>query len=248
MQYLPLTALKPRNAWGIALVSLVLLMSHCKEEEPTYPIEPNIQSAKAEFVKRAKEYLADTLKITLIYTDGDGDVGLDFNNADHNDPPFHEYTYYLRSTGEAVTSDKLIQKLVLREDLISYKDRHNPPFDTLPPESSCRYSNGLYIIRNENFTNLELNFFRRESSGNYVQYPFEESCIFLGVRMPTAGTRNMVWEARSISRGRVEVVFKMLSGQFEQVFGGDILKLGLQIKDRSLHTSNYFMTEDFVFQ
>ena|GEM_PF-2737585 len=249
MQYQHLAGSRFGKSSIIMVVTLIPWLWNCKEEEEaTYPIEPNIENAKVKFIKGESEFSGDTLEITLIYTDGDGNVGLDHNNPEHRSPPFHEFTFFHRSTGEAITSDKLETDQVLYEDLISYDDRKYPPFDTLPSFSDCHYARGLYAVRNRNFSNLELLFLRKDNNGNWVQYEFEQECIFLNARIPTIGTRNIVFEVKPLSRGRVEVVSKFISSEWVRIFAGNILKLKLKIEDRNLNSSNYLLTDDFIIQ
>ena len=249
MQHKRLAAQRIGKFPALVVLLLTSLLSSCKEdEEPTYPIEPNIESAAVKFTPGKKEFSADTLQITFIYTDGDDNVGLDYDNPEHSASPFNEYFYYLRSNGEVVTSDKLKNGLVLREDLITSNDRAYPPYDTLPPRSSCRYDHtGLYKIRNRDFSNLMLDIYKKEGDENYIKYVFDEDCIFMHLRIPSSGHSFPLCTAKRLGRGRFEVVYKYPSAAWDGRLGRE-MRFGLLLKDRNLNSSNYLLTNDVVMQ
>jgi hypothetical protein len=74
---------------AIVLISYIVLLSCCKKEV-SYPLEPVIKFKDCVIIKSimGKD---SALKLTISYTDGDGDLGLGQNDIN---PPFNSGTYY----------------------------------------------------------------------------------------------------------------------------------------------------------
>jgi hypothetical protein len=85
-----------RHTLYFILTGMLALTIGCEEDEPNYPIEPFIEFKSLTFQNTAAAHLYDTLKLTINYRDGDGDLGLDYSEIN---PPFHSTNYFLAKDG-----------------------------------------------------------------------------------------------------------------------------------------------------
>ena len=89
-----------------------LLLLGCDEKEETYPPEPVISFTSVEFFDPPDPTRTDSLIVTFSFTDGDSDFGLD---DQHVSPPFNQYFFVHKSTGELISSDKLVNNEISDE-------------------------------------------------------------------------------------------------------------------------------------
>ena len=63
----------------LALVTLAMVLAGCRDDEPLFPLEPRVAfvSYSADTVPELESFI-----ITLSYTDGDGNLGSDSNDAE----------------------------------------------------------------------------------------------------------------------------------------------------------------------
>jgi hypothetical protein len=136
---------------GIAFLATGVLVSQCDEgwENPHYPDAPSIQFTKLKFIEVAGANIADTLKLTINYKDGDSDLGV---APDEQDEPFHPVNYFLEDGSGDTT--KVATQLVFTSDdrpyfllnpvgfggkLVTDRTRNKPNYGYLPvyDEHSC---------------------------------------------------------------------------------------------------------------
>jgi len=236
-----------------ASIVAISLLANCSEadEGSVVSIEPNIISAYGQFIQGSGSL--DTLQITFVFTDGDGDVGLDYKNPVHKRHPYERSFYYLKATGEKVSSDRLDDGLVAATELISYEDRYFPPFDTLPEfENSCAYENyevgnesiELYRTENPDRYNFEVSFFVEKTPGNFVRETFSNIVCgpFYGL-IPPETVRP--FRRRHLGDGKTEIIYDFLSGEWKNIFIDTRIQVEIYIKDRALHQSKSFKTQPF---
>ena len=235
----------------IIAVFTVMLGSfvQCSDDNDPASVEPRLNTASGQFIEG---YFNDTLRITFTFTDGDGDVGLDFDDPQHYRHPYERSFFYLKSTGEKVSSDKLDDGEVSIDDLITYEDRFTPPFDSLPELTSCKYENysrnggsiPVYRTENADHWNLEVRFFVEESPGNFVRRVWPDVICgpFYGL-IPTQS--NPVFTVRKIDQGKTEVVYSSARTIWRDLFNDARLQVEIQIKDRALHVSESMRTQPF---
>ena len=228
---------------------MLTLSLQCREDSDSVAIEPVILSSSGQFVQG---FFVDTLRITFTFADGDGDVGLDFDNPQHKRHPYERSFYYLKSTGERISSDKLDDGEVTIADLITYEDRHTPPFDTLPALSNCKYepisdnaqSIEVYRTENPDHWNFEVRFFEEETPGNFVRRTWPDAVCgpFYGL-IPTKS--HPIFRLRDLGSGRKEVIYSFVGSVWSVLFQDTRVQLELQIKDRALHVSKPVKTPPF---
>jgi len=83
----------------LAIFSVVTLLFGTCISPPEFSIVPEIELLDVHFFKGADETAADTLKITLNFKDGDGDLGLNGDDPRYNSTPFNEKNFYLIKDG-----------------------------------------------------------------------------------------------------------------------------------------------------
>lgn len=231
------------------LAITLLFFCACNEKEKTYPIEPIISFVSIQFNEAPFQNATESLVLTFSFTDGDSDFGL---NAEHVLPPYNQFFFIHKVTGELITSDQLYNDEISAEELITYSDRVNPPFDTLPERTEgCFYqeyslNHSVYSIINENFSNIFVDFFYEDIDGNFVELDFLKTyCFNFDARVFTgSGTSGpFIRKMENSKKGKVQYTIQSLG--FTSLFGDKKMKLKIAIQDRALHRSNIVETPEF---
>ncbi len=131
----------------VAIAAMIVIAASCSDDEPAYPIEPQIEFRELRFVAGEKVYDKDTLAIRFYYTDGDMDLGL---SGTEITAPYHRINYFLAEKGivsRVATKPKPFswQGNVLidptpsdRGKLVTHRTRKEPGYETLP-DYDCRH-------------------------------------------------------------------------------------------------------------
>jgi hypothetical protein len=82
---------------GLAFFVVTIIFGSCFDP-PKYPVVPEIEFEKIEFVDRAFP-LGDSLFLYLNFKDGDGDLGLDAENPSHRSFPYHDAVFFQGNNG-----------------------------------------------------------------------------------------------------------------------------------------------------
>ena len=85
-----------RHVLYFILTGMLAFTIGCEEDEPDYPVEPFIEFKSLTFKNTLAINNYDTLKLTINYRDGDGDLGLNYSEIN---PPFHSRNYFLAKDG-----------------------------------------------------------------------------------------------------------------------------------------------------
>ena len=238
-------------------------MIACQEKDIPIPIPipitisdiPEISFKEIEFIEGATEFDQDTLRLTLLFQDGDGDLGLKPDGEDIKDP-YHYMWFFTKSDGSFVT----------------LADRSLSGYDTLPPYefpytcinwSQIVDEDTLYTEPNEFYYNIYVSYFVKKN-GVYEEFDFlalfEPQCIpissfdgrFPRIASPTHQVNYPItigddsFKITLTSPYSGELEYSMRSAGFQLVFLDDTLKLKVKIYDRSLNSSNWIETTPFV--
>lgn len=232
----------------------VLAVFSCKDEEETYPIEPQITLTDLKVGQGSSSpQLPDTVTIIMSYTDGDGDFGFNFDDEADLLPPYQRGFFYLKSTGEPVTSDRVMNYEVPMSALIRLSDRQAPPYDTLPDlyERLCSYNappgfgmDPAYFTRNENHVNIMVEVLYEDINGVFVEFDRENKyCNWLDGRVPMAGQEFEPYFVRKGTARKGELSYRVINVDFSILLKGKRIKLRVSVRDRALHNSNVVETE-----
>ena len=231
--------MKKTSSFGwLAIIMLSLPFFSC-ERAPEFSDTPKIDFEKVVFGESAVQ---DSLRITISFEDGDGDLGISLEEA--SDYPFHVQTYFLADppyspvyniTG--ISPDKLLQ----------YGD-----LDTLPAYNCIDYVtlaqvvdnqtklDTVYVKPNPRNKNFVLKFFIKKGE-NFEEFDFlKETCI------PSSGrfTRLNTSENDRPLQGTLSYSFR--ARNMRQYFDGNVLKLQIYIVDRGEHKSNVVESPEFT--
>lgn len=240
----------------LLFIWLVTLAS-CKDGDENYPIEPAIKLLKTEFNEGTGTMKYDTLSITFSFTDGDGDIGLDSRIKAHTLAPFQFGFYYLKRTGERVSSDKISSGELALDDVIRFNDRKTPPYDTLPDtDYDCYYYGGddfienfPYCTRNENYYNIFVDFWYEDQNGAFVRFDwYNEYCITYNGRFQFEPGEHGPFILTMPNSKSGKLTYRITSAGFTSLFGDKKMKLRIYIKDRELHVSNVVETAPFYLR
>jgi hypothetical protein len=134
-----------RNA-VLILISLVVVSSCC--DPPEFSNKPKIRIQDVAFIN-GPPLDFDTLKLTLFFQDGDGNLGL---RGDEDDYPFQSHNWFLDKDGElfnvyeiddAVEGMKITRKSSFSKGIPAMKE-FKPPFDCLHYKYDSVFINAGY--------------------------------------------------------------------------------------------------------
>ena len=229
----------------------------CDENEKTHQSHPRIDFQKIEFDHQVDGDF-EKLSITFSYVDDDDDFGLDGTLAEHSMPPYQRGFYFLKSTGEMITSDKLLNHEISLDELIRLDDKAVAPFDTLPDLSPCFYysynatgvwtdTESIYWVLNKNYYNLFVEFFYQDADGQYVEFDFHETfCFSFDARVFAGSGVEGPFSVHRVNQRITSITYTMHSLGFIAIFGDKKMKLRIHIQDRALNKSNVIETPEFV--
>jgi hypothetical protein len=215
------------------LILFFAALAGCDNEDPSYPIEPEIEFESIFFSDAPDTARPDTLKLTFSYTDGDGDLGLPIEDIAFVESPYHSYDLY-QTNGSQLVAVAPVHAIVNSSyrDLLEIQDpslgklvfprtRNDPSFSSMLPLFSCvdyisqefllshedigvidSYSkivdttliganvhylinDTLYLTRNPNHYNIEVDFLVEQSDGSFEEYDWlENHCATFDARFP----------------------------------------------------------------
>ena len=250
---------------GIVLFG-VLLISSC-DGPPDLPEEPTIVFSSIDYQEGPGAQ--DTLILTITFEDGDGNLGL---NEGQIGRPFHAFDFIFDSNGIPVTYRAMdesqdapfelfipdLQSGTLLESFGNSSEIPPLTFNTntavlnntrdwfFPPvvigNDTITVTDTLRIQTNENFNNIFVRFFAKQADGSFVEIDLIRTFGFnFDGRFPVLNLRD---NDRPIEG---ELTYRMLSAfQVAPIFANNVLKLEVQVQDRSLNRSNIIETEEFT--
>ncbi len=228
----------------LPVIVLLLLFNGCFET-PNFPVVPEIEFDQIVFREVPGLQNQDTLKITIKFKDGDGDLGFDPTNPADESGEYSEIFYYIDNNG----------------DLIVYSTRSRPGFEDLLPPYEHPYTctnwvinptiggdivmDTVYFEQNPNHYNIFVEFFVKNPDGSFTEFDWKfiqpGACgtDFNG-RFPLLKdqTRPSPLEGR--------LTYDMQSIGFRPFFNLRVLKLRVTIQDRALNRSNTIETPEFT--
>lgn len=221
---------KMRTSVFIAILLISLVFYSC-ERPPELPNTPKINFRNIEFIDNLNSS-TDTLKLTIDFEDGNGDLGL---GGDENFPPYHLF--------DPIYDDS--------STLIYYREREFNP--SLPPYSTedwlllrdedNRIEDTILVEYNPNRFNIFVDLYRK-INGEYfiVDWSEEfENSPGLNSRFP------ILFDEDSQDRALVGTMeYDMQSRAWLSVFTLDSLQIRAFIKDRALNSSNTVVSPDFT--
>ena len=217
-----------KNRFRFLFLGIILFAC---SDRPTFDFTPQISLSEFYFVD-IENLSLDSLIIKINFQDGNGDLGLE---SFETDPPYHLL--------DPVLNDK--------QDTVRHGDPGAPPYDCVNYEIIRRETSvndtlvvtadTIQVDRNPDHFNFYLDFLVKEDDGSFRVYDpaLERNCA-----PPYHGRYFVLNTARDVRPLEGELQYSLLSG-FQLLFRNDIIKLRVQIQDRSLNKSNVIETEEF---
>ena len=251
----------------IGSVMLMWVVGACLKP-PENSVTPHIELQSVDF---KNEYLStknpDTLIITLKFTDGDGDLGINgddtviFVNSteyvDINTPYYFAYDSSKNAVWYYTHGNNVrLPKGYKYVNYASYRTIHTLPFDTLPGGLTCKDweyraapADTLYIQSNPYNNNIFVDLYMKNADGSYAYfdptniYPFGNLCVtnFFNGRFPVLSS-----DLGKKSSLEGTITYKIQSAALYIFLKGQTIKLKVSILDRAFHKSNLVESEDFV--
>lgn len=205
---------------------------------PEFEEVPNISFEKVEFFDNSGDdpRASDSLRITINFEDGNGDLGLSSNDIYE---PYNEFYVFVNDDGSPVfigddpelpAYNPLDYYIIAAEDSVIFN-------------GFLLTGDTIYIDQNENYYNIFVDFYYDRGNG-WEEFKWEEEPyyqVFDG-RFPRLNTEEY---ERPLNGS---LTYNMISAGFKTIFRNYPMKLEIQIQDRALNKSNQIETEPFTLQ
>jgi hypothetical protein len=270
------------------LLCVIPILSSCNDDSsPALSSEPLIEFSTLEFIDPEDNAKPDTLKLSILFKDGDGskDLGISYIERDS---PFHLLDFFLYDKNHLIkispkTEIDTADVSPYSGQLVTFsmKDELDLPNTTTfcPLDAHNSYVIGyvrsqspeifgdnktisewknyfvladtFYVKRNESFYNIYVDFLAQKPDGSFELFDWEgQYCVSMNGRFPfvedpipgesyKSGPFTLTYNPGKASGS---IVYKLMSTGFKYAFSGRKIKLRVNIKDRSLHTSNIIET------
>lgn len=244
------------------LVMIVFLGLVSCFSPPEYPSVPEIEFDNVSFVETPNLADADTLKLSVRFKDGDGDIGL-LADENSDDPQYAERYYFKVNDNRKYVLRNGGTSLDIANDpsFIRYKTkRTNSSYDTLPAFSKpfdCtnweivyKTTNNItsvvdtvYFKLNSDHYNIFVDFLvKNEATQEFEEYDFrKEYCTTYDGRIPI-----LAKEQGEETPLQGTIRYAMIGTGFKLVFSIKPIKLRVQIQDRALNRSNVILSDAFT--
>jgi len=234
-------------------------------KQPENSIVPQIQLQSLLF-KHEFPVASDTLIITVKFTDGDGDLGINgdetaiyrsaVDSTDINTPFYYVYDSTKKLCGGSIClTHKNSYTLPAGAHYVNYKMKRTiPSADTLPSLSCKNWelraspADTLYIQTNPYNNNIFVDIYTKDGSGSYTYfdpnnvYPFGNLCVtnFFNGRFPILSS-----DLGKKSSLDGTITYKIQSAGLYIFLHGKTIKVKTYILDREFHKSNIAESDDF---
>jgi len=235
-------------------------------KQPENSVIPQIQLQSLNF-KHEFPAAADTLILTLKFTDGDGDLGIEGNetaiytssidSTDINSPFYYVYDSTSKLCGSHICTTHYNGYTLPRgAHYVNYKMKRTiPSADTLPSLSCKNWelraspADTLYLQTNPYNNNIFVDIYTKNADGTYAYfdpnnvYPFGNLCVtnFFNGRFPILPSD---LGKRSSLDGTI--TYKIQSAGLYIFLRGKTIKARTYILDRAFHKSNLVESDDFI--
>jgi hypothetical protein len=133
---------------GLGLLSFLVIISGSCFDPPEFPVQPQIEFERLEFVDSPNPGDFDSLNLYINFKDGDGDLGFT-ESSEHISSPFHNAFFYQENNGSLeplstvtgyVGDDEYDLLEVTDPDkgkLVLFRTREKPQYSSLPQTFGC---------------------------------------------------------------------------------------------------------------
>lgn len=139
---------------GLGLLSFVALGAGSCFDPPEFPVVPQIEYERIEFIDAQDPSEFDSLNLYINFKDGDGDLGFTESGDDISEP-YHSAFFYQENNGEVeplstvsgfIGTDEYDLLLITdpsKGKLVTFRTHKNPTYSFLPGGDLCTGSNSL---------------------------------------------------------------------------------------------------------
>lgn len=239
-----------------ALVVLVIVGLDGCFTQPSYPIAPQIQFDGIYYTKATQSLQQDEIVLSLKFTDGDGDLGLDNTISDPDSIySFEQYPPY-----------------TYQGELINYKLKRTSPnlrfpdgttlgtYDFVTPYNCTNWKittktvnnvpvvqDTIFFVSNPNYYNIFVDFLVEQSDGSFQKFDLLAYFGYPNCELGFNGRfPNLTQDPGKKSPLDGKLTYKLRSLGFDVIFGVKTLKLSITIQDRALNKSNTIETPEFT--
>lgn len=234
-----------------SLIFLSLLSLSACYEEPEFPVEPFIEFEQVRFNNRVDS--SDILSITVSFRDGDGNLGLAF---DEIAPPFHPYSFVeFNGPGQFLKLGDVdtLPPYNCQDYLQGYFTGSSADSFEEASVADTVYQNGAPVILTPEYFYVKRNPFH---SNFFVEYYIVENgeerlfdfALESGQACGDADKRRFYPFSDVGDPISGSITYKQESRAFIPFFSNDSIKIKVRIADRALNLSNVVESPVFTLQ
>jgi hypothetical protein len=215
---------------------------------PEFPVQPQIEFESIVFKEYGSGFdaEADSLILTIAFSDGDGDLGLAPSE--------------LECVSESICYNNKFFFLKPDGTILTYKDkRTNSAYSTLPafvkPYNCINWEvstdntgkvDTFYFELNPDHYNIEVDFLVKNPDGTFTEFDWTEEFNYPNCGTSFDGRFPILYKEEPGTPLEGILRYSMGSIGFKALFSVKTLKLRVQIKDRALNKSNEIFTPEFT--
>jgi hypothetical protein len=215
---------------------------------PEFPVQPQIEFESIVFKEYGSGFdaEADSLILTIAFSDGDGDLGLAPSE--------------LECVSESICYNNKFFFLKPDGTILTYKDkRTNSAYSTLPafvkPYNCINWEvstdntgkvDTFYFELNPDHYNIEVDFLVKNPDGTFTEFDWTEEFNYPNCGTSFDGRFPILYKEEPGTPLEGSLRYSMGSIGFKALFSVKTLKLRVQIKDRALNKSNEIFTPEFT--
>ena len=246
-------------------MSIIFITNSCYEV-PNFPDTPSIIFQKVEF--HDINAGADSLLISISFTDGNGDLGLSDEHTSNAE--YRDVDYVFDSQDSELTPDEVVTPRDVGKEmssLIGYPSSENIStlgFTTVPPYElpySCTHwqikpsiegieiLDTVLVIPNRNQFNIFVDFlFKDSGQAEFKEFDWIGTEEFDNCGLPIDGRFPVLQSDSNDAAIEGTLKYGFVSAGLIPLFGDKVLKLRIQIQDRALNKSNIVESQEFTLR
>lgn len=226
-------------------VFLLLLGLHSCFEAPDFPVVPQIEFDSIVF-RETPPGNQDTLKITIRFKDGDGDLGLSSSDPADFAGVYRDRFYYVDNDGQLVVYSTRRKAPIYEELLPPYEFPYYCTNWSINPRIGDTVVNDtVYFESNPDHYNIFVEYYVKNPNGTFSLFDWQlQFCESGGTNFN--GRFPLLKDQSRPSPLEGRLTYSMNSLGFRQLFNLRILKLRVTIQDRALNKSNTIETPEFT--
>jgi hypothetical protein len=251
---------------NFAVILILMWIVDACLKQPENSIIPQIQIQSVVFKKgNLTAFIDDTLIVTLKFSDGDGDLGVNgdetaiytsqFDSTDINTPFYYIYDSAQNATWYYTHSSNVsLPKGYHYVNYAAHRNIHTHPFDTLSSTLTCKYweipsiaqIDTLYRQDNPYNSNFFMDIYTKNPNGSYTLFDLDS--YYAINKCPVQVNRFPILSSDLGKKSSLDgtITYRYSSAVIYLLFHNEALKVKVYILDRAFHKSNVVESDDIL--